>query len=287
MANTTSGKKGSILSKISLDRFASVVASLGDRIEQLRKETWRLNSKTQVSSSLWKEVTDELELTHDEKTRHALYHLLRSAAHGTSKLIEEKRTSNQGEKDEDDLGTRIDTDRRPARKNDSTLLPVPSLPLPKRPVTRATQQEDADKNDASNSIINDTSFVFNPIEWKDVFSATHQKMKKDWTDIFYKKMTALGIKCPVKFKTPYIKKGKRKRNCRFFCCVASCTLGICTRTYQIILRNQPDESSSVLFLVRIIGYEQHDANVEIAGRQVRAQFRSLIGKGLHDSLSEF
>lgn len=284
MSDANSGEKGKgILSRISLDRFVSVVASLGHRTDQLQMETWRLNSKTKISSSLWREVIDELELNHDEKTRHALYHLLRSDAHKTVKLIQEKKRTNNGGNNEDDLDINIDKDCRPADKGDSSLLSVPSLPPLQRPATRAAQHKDAKTNEISDSLTSEISLAFNTDEWRKVFSTTHQRMKKDWTDVFYKKMTSNGIKCSLVFKTPYIKKGKRKRRCRFFFCVAHCSLSTCSRSYQIILRHLPDENSSVLFLVCVFGEYAHDANVETAGRQVRSEIRSVIGKQLDES----
>jgi hypothetical protein len=110
-----------------------------------------------------------LELTHDERTHHALYHLLRSEVHHTAKLIEEKKRTNHGGNDEDDLDIRIDKVCRPLGNGNSTLLSAPSLPLP--------QRKDAEKDDMSDSAISEISFAFNADEWR----------QTDWTDAFYKK----------------------------------------------------------------------------------------------------
>ncbi|CAF4396090.1 unnamed protein product [Didymodactylos carnosus] len=103
-------------------------------------------------------------------------------------------------------------------------------------------------------------------------------MKPYWTDMFYEKLTSCGFKCPVKFKTPYIKKGTRKQACSFFCCYAMCSISICTRKYQIISKQEPEENASVLFLVRITGKENHNINTEISARQLRGKNRILVGK---------
>ncbi len=77
--------------------------------------------------------------------------------------------------------------------------PDQSLPLPKKPNTRANNTKNVDDNINENSISNEISFVLIPEEWKVTFSRTHQQIKVGWTGIFYDKLTESGVKCPIKF----------------------------------------------------------------------------------------
>ncbi|CAF1465351.1 unnamed protein product [Didymodactylos carnosus] len=57
-----------------------------------------------------------------------------------------------------------------------------------------------------------------------------------------------------------------------------CSISICTRKYQIISKQEPEENASVLFLVRITGKDNHNINTEISARQLRGKSRILVGK---------
>ena len=290
MDTSNSNQKGkSILSRISLDQFVAAIVSLGDRANQLVRETWRLNVNTNSPSSLWGEIIDKLELDHSEKTRHALYHLLRSKTHNVGKLVEEKkRTINRDEDDsnmnqrekngEEDSDINQREENSVQERNNSILLPDPSLPLPQRPNTRGNKTNNDDDKKKKKIIVSEMSVVFTADEWKNAFSRTRQKMKDDWFDIFNDKLKSSGIECVPKFKTPYIKEGKRKRNCRFFGCFAKCTIGICERIYQMILQTEPSDNSSILFLVRMFGEVNHNVDIATAARKLRGKERFLIGK---------
>ena len=97
MGDTNSDKKGkNIWSRISLYDLAAAIASLGDRTNQLKEETWRLNDKTRSPHSLWGKLIDNLKLDHSELTRQALYKIWRSDRHEISTLVGKmKRTINQ------------------------------------------------------------------------------------------------------------------------------------------------------------------------------------------------
>ncbi|CAF4964979.1 unnamed protein product, partial [Rotaria socialis] len=45
-----------------------------------------------------------------------------------------------------------------------------------------------------------------------------------------------------------------------------------------ILRHQPDENSSVLFLVRVFGEENHNPAIETASRNLTGKHRLDVGK---------
>ena len=48
--NQSDDEKRGIWERITLDQLATAIASLGDRSEELKKETWRLNAKTRENS---------------------------------------------------------------------------------------------------------------------------------------------------------------------------------------------------------------------------------------------
>jgi hypothetical protein len=274
MANSNSGEKGkNIWSRITVKQFVAAVASLGDRVNRLKGETWRLNDTTRSSHSLWGEVIDNLKLDHSELTRLALYKIWHCDRHGVLSLVENMTGSiRQSRNDEDDGHISV------PNEINSVLLPDPSLPLPRRPVTRAHLEEDADNNSDKKSFVGEISIVFSVSEWKSVFSRTSQKMKDDWTKTFSVKLTlpGTGIKCSLKFTTPSFKKGKRKRNCRDFACTVLCTIRGCKRKYIIECQTFPDENSSVLFLVRIFGKEDHTNGP--GSRQLTGKERLEVGK---------
>jgi len=280
MNTDISNQKGkSILSQISVDEFVAAIVSLGDRSKQLIHETWRLNLETKSSSSLWGEIIDKLELDHSEKTRHALYHLLRSKIHKVGELVEQKkRTINREENGEDNSEINQREENSVPEKNNLILLPDPSLPLPQRPNTRDNQANNVNEKKKKKLIVSEMSVVFTADEWKNAFSRTNQEMKDDWTKIFNAKLKSSGIECVLKFKTPYIKEGERKRNCRFFGCFAKCTISICERVYQMILQSEPSENSSTLFLVRIFGEQNHNVDIATGTRQLQGTERFLVGK---------
>ena len=278
MTDSNSNNRGKgILSRISSDDFVVAVANLGNRVKELKGETWRLNIKTKPSSSIWSEVINKLQLNHDENTRHALYDILHSKRYNIDKLMEKKKCVDNGKNFDRDNNI-IYTKEEQSILEEKNLVSEPSLPLPPRPQTRTCIQKNEIDNIIHKSYNTEISTVFTIEEWKDTFSRTHQKMEPNWTDIFYKNLTVSGIKCPLKFKTPYIKQGMRKQRCRFFCCYATCTISMCSRKYQITLQQQPNENSSVVLLVRIYGEENHNSTVETSARQLRGENRLLIGK---------
>lgn len=279
MTNFNSKNKGKdIWSEVNPDEVAAAIASLGDRIEQLKDETWRFNLNTRLSNSLWHEIINKLQLDDSERTRHALYDIWHFKRRNIDKLVEKKiRIMLNEENDIEDDNISGTKEIIVSENNCSVLPPEPSIPLPQPPNTRGNDKC-ADDNFESNSSTEQLSLVFTAYEWKDAFSRTHQVMKKGWNIIFDKKLTSSGITCSLKFKSPYIKRGKRKRSCQFFCCYARCTKKLCTRQYKIILQNQPEENISILFLVKISGEESHNLELEIGARHLSGYERYLVGK---------
>jgi hypothetical protein len=276
--NSNTKGKG-IWSLITVKQLAAAIASLDDRIKQLNKETWRLNNKTKLSTSLWAQVIEKLKIKHNEKIRHSLYNVWHLKRNNIDKLVEkESKRIGRNEDDGDDGDINEAEEISFTEKSIPNLPPDPSLPLPQRPNTRANKSENVDDNVIQNTIINEISLTLTPCEWKDAFSCTRQKMNDGWTKIFHEKLKSSGMTCVLCFRKSHVRKGKRKHTCKFFWCRATCTNSECTRSYFIILKNQPDIYTSALFLVRVSGIENHNAENETMRRQLRGEERDRVGK---------
>jgi len=57
--------KNNIWSLISVEQLTAAIASLGNRVSQLGDETWRLNSETELTTSLWAQVIEKLLINRD------------------------------------------------------------------------------------------------------------------------------------------------------------------------------------------------------------------------------
>jgi hypothetical protein len=287
--------KKNIWSLISVKQLTAAIASLGNRVSQLDDETWRLNSETELATSLWAQVIEKLlinrdeesdvghkekqkfEIGHNEKFRQSLYSVWRLKRQNIRILVEEesKKIRMNGDDGENNGAEGISF----TKKNIPSLLPDPSLPLPQKPNTRTNNSKNMDDNATENSVIFDEiSISLTPSEWKAAFSCTSQKMRDGWTTIFYNKLISCGVTCAVGFRKSHIKKGKRKRNCKSFWCRATCTNTECHRSFFIVLKNQPGVNASALFLVNMFGIVNHDAkNVKMA-RQLSGEERDRVGK---------
>jgi hypothetical protein len=54
-------------------------------------------------------------------------------------------------------------------------------------------------------------------------------------------------------------------------------ISACKRKYHILLRSQTDENSSTVILARIYGKENHNIEIDTAGRQLRGKNHFLVG----------
>lgn len=277
---TNAGTKGKdIWSLITIEQLATAISSLGDRINQLNEETWRLNIETRLSTSLWAQIIEKLKIDHNEKIRHSLYNIWHLKRRGIDKLVE-KETMKMGSREnaEDDVELGKVEEASFTEKNIPKLPPNLSLPLPQRPNTRTNQSKNVDDNGNQNSAITEISFTLTASEWKAAFSRTHQKMNDAWRKIFSDKLESCGITCAASFRRSHVKKGKRKQQCIHFWCRATCTNSECTRSYFIALKNQPDVHTSALFLVRISGIENHNPENETMTRHLYGEERYRVGK---------
>ncbi|CAF1491231.1 unnamed protein product [Adineta steineri] len=280
MAPSKSGKTGSIIwSLIDVDQLVDAIVFLDDRIDQLKDETWRLNTKTRPPDSLWYQVINQLPLDQSECTRKKLYKIWRFNRFNIRERVEGKRrvsVINENNRNDCDINESLNCTVK--KRNNLILCENLSLPLPGRPNTRANEKENINGCNSRSLPVSETSLVLNPSEWKAAFSKTQRKMNEDWTDIFSGKLALCGVECSLSFTKAHIKKGKRKRVCNFFWFRAICTIGKCKRSYCIILKNEPDVYTSALFFVQTIGEINHGVENGTSTRQLRGKKRYDIGK---------
>jgi hypothetical protein len=280
MSKLNSDIKGKgIWSLITVQKLTAAIASLGDRINQLKGATWRLNTGTTLSTSPWSQVIEKLKIDNNEKNRHSLYNIWHLKRGGIDKLVEkESKAIHRNENNVDNGDINEAEEISFTEKSIPKLLPDPSLPLPQKPETRANKKENVADNGIQNSINSEISFALSPIEWKEAFSQTHQKMNDGWTKIFYEKLNSCGNTCAVNFRKSYMRKGKRKHSCKHFWCRATCSNSECTRLYLIMLQSQGNAYTSTVFLVRVSGIVNHNAENETMTRQLRGEERDRVGK---------
>ena len=271
-----------IWDQITLSQLTTAIVSLGDRIEKLTTETWRLNDETRGADSIWKELILLLKLDQTESSRRSLYNIWHKNRHQIQDLVETATAAipDNEEEDIDDNSARGATSSDSSRKQ-SPLQPLTSSPIPVRPKRHLQGNEDVDADRKKGNVVNDHSIAFTAVEWKAVYSRTDRKMKAEWTTAFAAKLRASGFVCTLRFKSPSFKKGERKKNCRFWCCYAKCTTTSCSRGFHIILRDEPSAGTALLFLVRTFGEENHDAAVEVAARPLKGEERLLVGKWVY------
>ena len=213
--------------------------------------------------------------------RHCLYNIWHSKDHKIHKLVrQELYRKNRNIIGEDDGNTNGTDEVSVLKENNLHLLANPSLPLPKRPMTRAKKGHIDNGDDAELSTNSETSFILTPIEWKTVFSRSQQKLNDEWRNILSKKLSSCGITCSVRFVKAHVKEGERKQQCKYFWCRAKCTGECCERSYLIRLKDQVDLNTSAIFHVKISGKENHNAKVETMRRQLTGEERYRVGKKL-------
>ncbi|CAF4443150.1 unnamed protein product [Rotaria sp. Silwood2] len=120
-----------------LEEIVAAIASLGDRYKELNHETWRLDSKTKLSTSLSEQPIKKLELDNTERRRHSLYNIWRSTVHCVPERVKkelERRKKNIIDEDNDNISAKEEVSVQ--KNNNVQLLPDPSLPLPEPPNTR-------------------------------------------------------------------------------------------------------------------------------------------------------
>lgn len=267
---STARNKADIWNRITLQQLVDAIVALGDRIDELKTETWRLNDKTKAPESVWNQLILSLNLDRSERTRQSLYNIWHKNRHRIRELVATSAKFNpeDGESDQDN---------RSAGKQ-QLLTQLTSSPIRMKPKRNVQTLAEPDEEPSEDTSPRECSITFTAAEWKEAFSHTHRKMKSGWTDTFAKKLTGSGFTCPVRFSTPSFKQGERKKKCNFLLCYAKCTLRICKRFFHISLPTEPIAGASALFLVRAYGKEKHDGGVETAQRRIRGDERLAMGR---------
>jgi len=253
-----------IWSKITEEGLISAINELGSDFLLLDEESWRLNENTNSINSLLYRLITHLEVENSESVRHSLYNIWNEDRNN----IRQKVFCEKGIVDPQiaQRGMTVSNDRVSLNSN-------PSVPLPEPPKTRA-QQKITNRDSVT---VRETTFLLTSAEWKIAFSQSKRKMNPGWTKIVYKKLVSCGFRCSVRFKTPHIKRGTRKKMSSYFRCIATCTMRKCPLTFQIDLRQEPRDNSTLLFLVRTMGEECHDAKTETSARHLTGQDRMEVG----------
>ena len=275
----SNAKKDDIWSQIDLSQLTRAIALLGDRVNELHSETWRLNEKTRSTDSVWNELILLLHLDQTEGVRRSLYNIWKRNRHQIRDLVAIQTTNiaNDANSDIDEADSASSEIVSVSSRKQLPLQTIVSSPIPVRP-TREIRRDNSPSGNRTNETIGiDHSIVFSVAEWKKAYSQTNQKMKEGWTKIFADKLTASGFVCTLQFKSPVFKKGERKKNCRFFFCYAKCATKICARTFHIVLPQEPSPGTALLVLVRTYGEANHDAAIETSARQLKGEERFVVG----------
>jgi hypothetical protein len=276
--SSTANTKIDIWSRITLKQLVPALVALGDRINELKTETWRLNRKTRAPGSVWNQVIASLNLDRSERTRQSLYNIWHKNRHQIKELVSTNGDINLGngasDQDKNSTGNEIlsASSGKQLLLNNMTSSPV--RVKPKRNVQKSTERHDIVKSSAPCEY----SIAFTSAEWKVAFSRTDRKMKSGWTETFAKKLEASGSVCTPRFSTPSFKNGQRKKKSNFLLCYATCTTRLCSRHFHISLPIEPSAGASVLFLVRAYGKERHDGTVETAQRRIQGDERLAMGR---------
>ncbi|CAF3173478.1 unnamed protein product [Rotaria socialis] len=280
MAESNSNSTGmDIWSQISLDKLATAIASLGDRTDQLKDDSWRLNLKTKSSISCWSEVINKLSLNDNERIRLALYKTWREDRHQIHDLVGEKKNEIKIDEikevsDESNKTGKNSIDERVIAPSHSE----PSLPLPEPYNTRTYQKAITSGNFYQRRCIRTEFISLTRIEWKDAFSRTHKKTRSGWTRIFDEKLRSIGNTCSLRFHSANIPSGVRKHNCSDFWFSTACTGDKCQRKYIVSHRRDMDNNLVALFRVDTYDEENHSEDNIMGPRKMDAQERDCIGK---------
>lgn len=269
----STAKEKTLWDQIDLSQLKTAIVSLGDRIQELNTESWRINGQKQQHNSIWNQLCTLLELEASEKNRRSLYNVWQRNRYQIKEMVEMLPTNNKENMDIIASETNSVND-----KKQTPLEAQVSSPINARSKKSGLRSSSYDKNSVQEDENNERSLLFSAIEWKMVFSRTHQEMKPEWQKVFQNKLKDNGFVCAVNFRIPIFKKGQRKKNCRFFCCYGECKMKICGRKFQIILQQEPSATGApILFLIRTVGKENHDSDRETAALSLRGTEREAVG----------
>ncbi|CAF1478316.1 unnamed protein product [Didymodactylos carnosus] len=237
-----------------LDGFINSVEKLGQDYRHLETDNnWR-----EVSSIWGRLLTGTRFKKNDEKSRKWLYTVWRNNRRDIRAKFLGKKTIDISSVNTDD-------------KNNSTLSTIPSI---ERKATCSATDETL-----SNIPKSTLCFLLSYGEWTTIFDHKQYKLKDKWTNIFNQKLIEAGLTCTVKFQYHHVKqKQSRKRNSAFFSCMAHCKIKLCCIVLCIKLKDEPQKNMLALFSVEILGEEHHNAEEEVAGRQLTGDVRLEMGE---------
>ncbi|CAF3331402.1 unnamed protein product [Rotaria socialis] len=269
-----------IWSLISLDKLATAISSLGERIDQLKDDSWRLSEKTKSSSSCWSEVINGLKLDDNEKNRHTLYKVWHGNRHKIHALVDEKKSEIKINKIKEQEGYENNStcNNSVSEKVIAPLHSEPSLPLPEPRNTRTYQKAITSGNFYERHCIKTEFISLTRIEWKDTYSRTHKKTMPGWTRIFNEKLRSIGNTCSLRFHSACIPSGVRKHNCSDFWFSTACTGDKCQRKYIVSHRRDMDNNLMLLFRVDTYGEENHSEDNIMRPRKISGGERLALGK---------
>lgn len=275
-------KSKSVLSEFTIDQFVTAVVSLGKSVKKLRKSTWRVNNSTKGTASPWSNVINKLNLDDNEKVRHCLYNLLHRKHDELKDRINEALKKEGISISESGSNDTEESEDLSIEDHDNVhLQPEVSVPLPERPNTRTNenQQVNNNENDNHSSQPYEMSFVLTPQEWHNAYSFTNKQMKKEWTNIFVRKLkNECGVTCAIRVRNKHFRTGERKLSSSYFCFKALCTNKDCKRIYTVKLQEEVGFNASPMFRVQISGEINHDRDDQIMARQLTGEERRRVGK---------
>ena len=133
-SSSKENKRG-IWNEITLSQLTKAIASLGDRINKLQSETWRLNKQTRATDSVWNELILSLKLDPTEKTRRSLYNVWNRNRHQIRDLVTMQTTAIANDENSD-LGDGDSVSSDVVSVSSRKQLPLQAIissPIPVRP----------------------------------------------------------------------------------------------------------------------------------------------------------
>ena len=255
--------------RVTPKQFLTAVNDLEFDENQLNTETWRFNDFTRSNESVWGRLILRLKLNQTENVRHSLYNFWRRHR--------EKIADNLSKKSMDPAKAGIESETENEAKLsllNSEIKPLTSIASLPYPETRLAVQQQLDLPP-----IVEASFIMGRKEWRNIYDRSERKMIPGWADIIYSKVGSCNFHCGLAFQRHKVGvENSRKTNSSFFRAVATCKISSCVRTFEILIRDEPIGTESVVFLIRAVGEENHDEADEAVSRKLTGKNRLIVGK---------
>ncbi|CAF1509386.1 unnamed protein product, partial [Adineta ricciae] len=256
-------------SRVTKEQFLAAANELELDEKQLNRETWRFNDFTRSDESVWGRLTLKLKLNQTENVRHSLYnfwrrHRAKIVDNLSKKWMDSAEETNKSEKVNEGNFSSLSSEIKPLMSNASVPYPA----------TRSAAQQQL----YLPSMI-EASFILSRKEWREIYDRSERRMISEWTSTICTKVCSCNFQCVLAFLGNKIGvENSRKTNCPFFRAVAVCKIGSCERTFEILIRDEPPVTESVVFLIRAVGQEKHDETDEAASRKLTGKNRLIVGE---------